>query len=80
MYMNVIFLEKFLINSILRSNRTDIADASLCRFLHHISKLSGKKQLAFSGHDIDFDLQGITAYLCPCKTAGDPDLILLIGH
>ena len=80
MYMHIMFLEKFRIDLILVRNGTDVADACLCRFFHHISKLSGKKQLTFSWHDVDLDLKSIAANLCPGKTTGNSDLIFLIGH
>ena len=78
--MNVIFLEKLLIDSILRRYRTDIADACCGRLLHHIPKLSGKYKFPFTRHNIHFDLKGITAHLCPGKASCNPNLILFICH
>ena len=80
MYVNVIFLEKFLIDSISGCYRTDVADTRCCRLFHHVSKLSGKHKFPFTRHNIYFDLKGIAAYLRPGKTSCNTNLILFIRH
>ena len=80
MYVNIIFLEKFRLNFIVRSNGTNVSNTCLCRLFHNISQLSGKHQLTLAGHYIDFNLQCIATHLCPGKPAGNTNLIFLICH
>ena len=65
-------------HAVLTSNRSDIADAGLRRFLHDVTQLTGQLNLAFTGHCIHFDLQCIAADAGPGQTADDADLIVFI--
>ena len=69
------FLEKFRFYIILISNGTDVAYTGLGRLFHHISELPCQHELAFSGHEVYLDLQGITSHTGPGQPANDSDLI-----
>ena len=73
--MDIIFLEKFIIDAIFPADRTDVADARHGGFLHHVSQLAGEEKLSFSGHDVDLDLQGIAAHAGPGQAPDDSDVI-----
>ena len=78
MDMDVILLEKFRLHVILSTNGTNITDAGLCRLFHDISKLSGKYQISFARHYIDFNFKSHTANACPCKSTHNSNFILFI--
>ena len=50
MDMNIVFPEKLFRDLILLAYGTDITDACLRRFFHHIPQLSGQTKLSFAGH------------------------------
>ena len=80
MDMDIVFFEEMLVDLLLSTHGTDVADPGSCRLFHHISHLSRQQDLSLSRHDVHFDLQGIPAYAGPGKPADDPDLIRLVRH
>ena len=78
--MNIMLFKEIFLNRILFTYRTDITDSRSCRFFHDISQLSGQHDLTFSRHNIDFNLQGIASYTCPCKSTHNSDLRCCICH
>ena len=74
--MDVVLFEIFVVFFADRAHKTE-GDA--CRLLHHISQLPGEDQVTLPRHDIDLDLQGISAHLGPGKPPHNADLIFCIG-
>ena len=59
-------------------NRTDIADACLCRFFHHIAQLACEKEFSFSRHQVYFNLKGISSHTGPCQSPDNTHFICLV--
>ena len=78
MDVEVILLKDFRLNMVFRTNGTYIAHADDCRFLHHISHLTGQLNLSLTGHAIDFYLQGISSHTGPRKSAHNSNLGCLV--
>ena len=78
MDMDVILREEFRFNAVVFRNGPEIADTGYCGFLHHIAQVTGELEIAFSGHDIDFDLQNFAAHAGPGKAGNDTNLGLAV--
>jgi hypothetical protein len=75
MYVNIVFLKEIGLDLIFSRNGADETYSRHGGFFHYITHLARKFHISFAGHDVDFDLKGITAYGRPGQTSGNTDLV-----
>ena len=78
--MYIMLFKEVFRDPVLFTHRTDITDTGSCGFFHDISHLSGQKDFSLSRHDINLDLQCISAHTGPCQSPDNSHFIRFSGH